>query len=154
MGRRTVLSGIFGLGLILVCAAAVEAQAGGDYARATSGTRSLTLASGTAFRMLLDETNLGSGEIEMAEITLPAGTSTAAHRHTSIEIFYVLEGVLGHVVNGVEYRIEPGMVGVVKPGDDIAHRALDGPVKALVVWVPGGEGDRVAPRERWTPIDH
>ncbi len=136
---------------LMICGAgAVAAQSG--YSAASSGTRELTLASGTAFRMLLDETNLGSGEIEMAEITLPAGTSTAAHRHGSIEIFYVLEGVLGHVVNGVEHRLEPGMVGVVKPGDDVAHRAPDGPVKALVVWVPGGEGDRIAPRERWTPI--
>jgi quercetin dioxygenase-like cupin family protein len=149
---REGLVGIVGLGLMFACGGGVRAQAAGDYARASSGTRELTLAGGTAFRMLLDETNLGSGEIEMAEITLPAGTATAAHRHQSMEIFYVLEGTLGHVVNGVEYQLKPGMVGVVKPGDDVAHRAPDGPVKALVVWVPGGEGDRIAPRERWTPI--
>lgn len=150
--RTTKIVGLAGVlaGGLMMCTRGIEAQDG--YAAASSGTRALTLGSGTAFRMLLDETNLGSDEIEMAEITLPAGTSTAAHRHTSIEIFYVLEGVLGHVVNGVEHRLEPGMVGVVKPGDDVAHRAPDGPVKALVVWVPGGEGDRIAPRERWTPI--
>lgn len=150
--RMTRLVGITVTALMSFGGGAVAAQNG--YAAASSGTRELTLASGTAFRMLLDETNLGSGEIEMAEITLPAGTSTAAHRHGSIEIFYVLEGVLGHVVNGVEHRLEPGMVGVVKPGDEVAHRAPDGPVKALVVWIPGGEGDRIAPRERWTPIGH
>jgi hypothetical protein len=30
---------------------------------------------------------------------------------------------------------------------------LEGPLKVVVIWVPGGEGDRVAPRERWTPLD-
>jgi quercetin dioxygenase-like cupin family protein len=152
MPRCRQLGTILALCSIIAGTSALEGQVGGSYAPASSGTRTLTLASGTAFRMLLDETNLGSGEIEMAEITLPTGTNTAAHRHTSIEIFYVIEGVLGHVVNGVEHRIGPGMVGVVKPGDDVAHRAPDGPVKALVVWVPGGEGDRIQPRERWTPI--
>jgi hypothetical protein len=45
------------------------------------------------------------------------------------------------------------MAGVVKPGDEVMHRVLsDVPVKALVLWVPGGEGDRIAPSDRWTPI--
>ncbi|HZD04831.1 MAG TPA: cupin domain-containing protein, partial [Longimicrobiales bacterium] len=88
------------------------------------------------------------------EITLPVGSSPAAgHRHGAMEIFYVVEGVLGHVVNGEELRLEPGMVGVVKPGDSVIHRVLsDVPVKALVLWVPGGEADRIAPPERWTPV--
>jgi len=42
--------------------------------------------------------------------------------------------------------------GVVKPGDEVMHRVLgDTPVKAVVIWVPGGESDRIAPPERWTP---
>ena len=41
------------------------------------------------------------------------------------------------------------MAGVVKPGDEGMHRVLsDGPVKALVLWVPGGESDRIAPADR------
>ena len=118
------------------------------------GIRMLTLGSGTSIKMMLDATNLGSGEIEVAEITFPVGANASAgHRHGAMEIFYVVEGVLGHVVNGEEHRIEPGMVGVVKPGDEVIHRVLgDEPVKAVVIWVPGGEGDRIAPAERWTPI--
>lgn len=45
------------------------------------------------------------------------------------------------------------MVGVVKPTDTVLHRVLsDVPVKALVIWVPGGEADRIAPPDRWRRI--
>lgn len=143
----------------LVCAFAAAADASAQaaeeaYARSSAGTRTLTLGSGTTIEMLLDATNLGGAEIEVAEITFSVGTSPAAgHRHGSLEIFYVVEGVLGHVVDGELHRIEPGMVGVVRPGDEVIHRVLsDVPVRAVVMWVPGGESDRIAPRERWTPI--
>jgi len=132
---------------------AAHAQADA-YARASTGTRQVTLGSGTVIKMLLDASNLGGTEIEVAEITFPAGgpSPTAGHRHGAMEIFYIVEGVLGHVVNGVEHRLEPGMAGVVRPQDEIMHRVLEGPVKAVVLWVPGGEGDRIAPPERWTGV--
>jgi hypothetical protein len=45
------------------------------------------------------------------------------------------------------------MAGVVKPEDEIMHRVLSStPVKAVVLWVPGGEGNRIAPAERWTRL--
>lgn len=120
---------------------AAHSQQRSEYDRESAGTRMLELASGTSIRMLLDASNLGSGEVEVAEITFPAGMSpTGAHRHTAIEIFYVIEGVLGHVVNGEEHRIEPGRVGVVKPGDEVVHRVVgSSPVRALVIqrsWTP------------------
>jgi len=120
------------------------------YARST-GTREITLGSGTVIKMLLDASNLGTGDVEVAEITFPASAPapTAGHRHGATEIFYVIEGVLGHVVNGQEHRLGPGMLGVVKPTDEVMHRVLEGPVKAVVIWVPGGEGDRIQPAERW-----
>jgi quercetin dioxygenase-like cupin family protein len=46
----------------------------------------------------------------MAEITFPAGSMGGEHRHGSIEIIYVLEGVLGHVVNGQSHSLALGMV--------------------------------------------
>jgi hypothetical protein len=55
-------------------------------------------------------------------------------------------------VNGVEHRLGPGMVGVVKPTDEVMHRVLEAPVKAVVIWVPGGEGNRVQPAERWRQL--
>jgi len=125
-----------------------EAQ---DYARSSSGLGELTLGSGTTIKLLLDASNLGSDELEVAEITFPAGANpSGGHVHGAIEIFYVMEGVLGHVVNGELHRIEPGMLGVVRQGDEVIHRVLsDGPVRALVLWAPGGEAARIAPRDRW-----
>ncbi|MFP3947290.1 MAG: cupin domain-containing protein [Gemmatimonadota bacterium] len=127
------------------------AQQSDDYARSGDGVRVLELGGGTTIEMLLDASNLGTDQIEVAEITFPVGLNPpGGHSHGAMEIFYVVEGVLGHVVNGEEYRIEPGMVGVVKPGDEVIHRVLgDEPVRALVIWVPGGEADRIAPPERW-----
>jgi len=150
--RRKTWSIVGALGLGLIIASAAHAQSPDAYARASAGTRQVTLGGGTVIKMLLDASNLGGAELEVAEITFPAGASSAGHRHGAMEIFYVVEGVLGHVVNGVEHRLEPGMAGVVRPTDEIMHRALEGPVKAVVIWVPGGEGDRIAPPERWTRL--
>ena len=151
---RSALAVLIAWGLTLACAPAGSAQQVDGYARSSSGTRTLTLGSGTVIKMLLDASNLGGGEVEVAEITFAVGQSaTAGHHHGAMEIFYVIEGVLGHVVNGVEHRLEPGMVGVVRPEDEIIHRVLsDEQVKAVVLWVPGGEGDRIAPADRWTRI--
>ncbi len=147
-----VLAAALGMGFALPTVS--TAQQADDYARASDGIRVLELGGGTTIEMLLDASNLGSDELEVAEITFPVGMSpTRGHGHGSMEIFYVVEGILGHVVNGEEFRIEPGMVGVVKPGDEVIHRVLsDVPVRALVVWVPGGEADRIAPPERWRDL--
>lgn len=129
-------------------------QPSDDYARSSSGTREITLGGGLRIKLLLEEANLRDSELEVAEITFPAGSQGGGHRHGSTEILYVLEGTLGHVVNGEVHRLEPGMVGVVKPVDEVAHRVLsDGPVRALVLWLPGGEADRIAPEERWTRVE-
>lgn len=146
------LAAATGLAMVVASPAPGYAQAG-DYARASDGTRELSFANGLHIKLLLEAANLGGSELEMAEITFPAGSSGGGHRHGSTEIFYVLEGVLGHVVDGEEHRLEPGTVGVVRSGDEVAHRVLsDGPVRALVLWLPGGEADRIAPAERWTPV--
>jgi hypothetical protein len=56
-------------------------------------------------------------------------------------------------VTGESVELQPGMVGVVRRGDEVVHRIVgDHPVKALVIWVPGGESDRIAPRDRWRVI--
>lgn len=118
-----------------------------DYAASSRGTRWLEASSGLRIKMLVEASNLGSGQVELGEITFPANAERepAPHRHDSIEIFYVLSGVLGHEVDGTTHRLEPGMVGIVRPEDEVVHRVLsEGPVRALVVWAPGGEADRLA----------
>jgi len=148
--ERTVGLVILGVGMLLATGARAQSPMG--YSPSSSGTRQITLPSGTVIKMLLDESVLGTDEVEVAEITFAEGGSSGGHRHGAIEMFYVVEGVLGHVVNGVEHRLTPGMAGVVKPNDQVEHRVVEAPLKVVVIWVPGGEGDRVAPRERWTPI--
>lgn len=117
-----------------------------EYAPSTSGTRIFqSRQSGLTIKMLVEAANLGSADVEIGEITFPAGADAPqGHRHGSIEIFYVLSGVLEHVVNDETHRLEPGMVGIVRPGDAVIHRVPgDEPVRALVMWAPGGEAARL-----------
>lgn len=120
----------------------VKGASGENYDPVVHGTRKLALGEVT-IRMLIDASNVGRGAMEIGELVLPAGSpASAPHAHGSLEIFYVVEGILGHEVNGKPFTLNPGDVGYVKPGDQVVHRVLsEGPVKALVIWVPGGEAD-------------
>jgi quercetin dioxygenase-like cupin family protein len=135
----------FALALATLAAPMASAQqntAAPTYERESKGTRILE-APGVAIKVLVEAANYGSGDVEVAHLTL--SSSSAEHKHGSAEIIYVLEGVLEHIVNGETHRIEPGMVGIVKPGDTVVHKVVSpGPVKALLVWAPGGEAERLA----------
>ncbi len=124
---------------------------GAAYAAKSTGTRLLS-AGPVTIKMLAEAANLGRGDLEVGELVLPpeAGASPA-HQHGSLEIFYVVEGVLGHEVNGVANRLEPGDVGIVKPGDTVVHTVLSKTaVKAVVIWVPGGEADSLVQHAGFT----
>ena len=110
------------------------------YTPSGKGTRLLESA-GVVIRMLVEEANLGGREVELGEITFPVEYGHGPeHTHGRLEVIYVLSGVLGHTVNGALHRLEPGMVGIVRPGDTVAHAVLsEEPVRALLVWAPGGE---------------
>ena len=128
----------------LVTVAAIVGVAGGIFAQSVTETVTYSSAGGTRIRMLLDEANLGGSEVELAEITFPPNTHSRGHSHGATEIFYVLEGTLEHIVNGESHMLEPGMVGFVRPPDEVEHKTGPaGPVKALLVWAPGGEAARV-----------
>ena len=103
--------------------------------------------SGTTLRLMLDETNLGA-EASVGEITFPPNSDSGEHSHGAIEIFYIVSGELEHVVNGKSQILTPGMSGFVKPPDKVRHKTGPAGAKAVVVWVPGEEGRRVA--SRWT----
>jgi len=123
---------------------AADAPTAAPYKPASHGTRELGLG-GVTIRMLAEAANLGRDDIEVGELNLPVAYGEgAAHAHGSLELFYVVEGVLGHEVNGTLHRLEAGMLGFVKPGDQVRHVVLSSsPVKAVVIWVPGGEADRL-----------
>lgn len=97
-------------------------------------------------RPLVDSTALGGPEVEMAELTLPAGwdDSGPGHRHGRIEVLYIVSGRLGHVVNDAVHELSPGQVGIVRPGDRVRHQVLSAePVRAVAVWGPSGELGRI-----------
>ena len=129
-------------GLAIGISANVAAQS--DYQAATNGTRILQKGD-IRIRMLVEEANLGGTELDIGEILLPTSYGQGGgHHHGRVEIFFVLEGRLGHTVNGQKHILEPGMVGIVRPEDEVAHSIeSSSPVKALVIWAPGGEAERL-----------
>jgi quercetin dioxygenase-like cupin family protein len=107
-------------------------------------------ASGTELRMLVGAAELGGTEVELGELTFPAGADSGDHVHGSTEIFYVLAGELEHVVNGRSSVLKPGTVGFVRPPDRVRHKTGSGGAKALVIWAPGGESARIT--SRWQAV--
>lgn len=119
-----------------------------QYSRSTAGVRDFMLGA-TAVKVLIDSATMGGREMELARLTFPPNPDAPLrnHVHGRVEILYVLSGRLDHVVNGVSHMLTPGMAGIVRPGDQVAHR-IPGPdtTRVLVMWAPGGELARIAPR--------
>ncbi|MBT8079862.1 MAG: cupin domain-containing protein [Gammaproteobacteria bacterium] len=90
-------------------------------------------------KVLIEESNLGSKGAEIAEIYFPPGYQGEPHPH-ELEIIYVLEGELDHIVNGESHILTPGMIGVVRARDRVVHRthSAEG-VRTLIVWPLGNE---------------
>ena len=99
--------------------------------------------SGTTLRLMLDESNVGP-EVTMGEMVFPPNQDSGDHQHGAIEMFYVVSGELEHVVNGKSQILKPGMSGFVKPPDQVRHKTGPAGATVVVVWVPGGEGARIA----------
>ncbi len=75
--------------------------------------------------------------MEVGEISFPSGY---AWRSPTI----YLEGTLEHAVNGKPHRLTRGMVGIVRPEDTVIHNVIgETAVKAVVIWAPGGEVERL-----------
>jgi|TARA_B100000315_G_C14448109_1_gene527792 quercetin dioxygenase-like cupin family protein len=141
---------LYGTAALLLCVTAWSIKQGFAHGADTKlqitgdGTDLLTFE-GAEIKMLVDQSVLPEGEVEIGILYLPVGyDSSGEHQHGSTEVFYVMEGRLIHRLNGEVHILEPGTIGIVRKGDEIDH-GVDGdvPVKALVVWVPGGEVDRL-----------
>jgi quercetin dioxygenase-like cupin family protein len=155
-----LLSGFLGaLSIGRVCWAAdnsgpAASSAPPSYSYATNGVKDNISFVGAKWKLLLDESNLGGKELEAVELTLPAGTGTPGHTHRSIEVMYVLSGTYDHEVNGKLYRLTPGMIGIVRPGDKVRHIVPKGAdAKLLVIWVPAGEAERGITQAKGTPLE-
>jgi len=137
-------------GLALALTATLGLAAGFAAGRSTAAVQAADLgrfvsASGTELELLLSESNLGGGEVQIGVITWPPGANSGNHPHGATEVFYVLEGELEHVVDGVSEILGPGDLGFVRPPSEVNHITSPdaGPVRALVIWAPGGEGTRI-----------
>ena len=113
-----------------------------NYVRATSGTRQLQWDSETVpgwIKVLVEEANLGVAGAEVVEVFFPPGHEGEPHFH-EFEILYVIEGELGHIVDGESHTLTPGMVGIVRYPQEVVHKTLseDG-VRVLVIWPLGNE---------------
>ncbi len=145
MQRPTMVTLVKSLGVLTFGAASFGA---GLAAQSAAAPATFVSPGGTELRVLLDKQALGSADVEVGELTFPAGTDSGEHVHGSTEIFYVVSGELEHTVNSKTTVLKPGMVGFVKPPDMVRHKVgPSGPTKAVVIWVPGGEVARVV--ERW-----
>ena len=124
------------------------------YTYATGGVRDqIEGGAGAKWKLLVDESTLGGREMELAEVVIPAGTVVRTHSHGAVEIIYVLAGTYGHEVNGKLYRLQPGMVGIVRPGDKTRHIASKaGETRLLIMWSPPGEAARLLPAGKGTAV--
>jgi quercetin dioxygenase-like cupin family protein len=140
MRKIIIVGAILALGVFIGVAAQGEKPQGVTY-------RS---SSGTTLRLMLDESNVGP-EVTVGEIVFPPNLDSGDHQHGALEMFYVISGELEHVVNGKSEMLKPGMAGYVKPPDTVRHKTGAAGAKAVVIWVPGGEGKKIA--ARWTKQD-
>lgn len=112
------------------------------YARASSGTRQFQWDTETGpgwIKVLVEEANLGFEGAEVIEVFFPPGYEGDSHFH-EFEILYVIEGELGHIVNGESHVLTPGMVGIVRSPHEVVHKTLsEEGVRVLVIWPLGNE---------------
>ncbi len=113
-----------------------------NYDIVSAGTRQFewdTENGAGVIKILIEENNLGSQGAEIAEIWFPPGFEGQSHPH-ELEIIYIVEGELDHIVNGESHILKPGMTGVVRARDRVVHKthSPEG-VRTLVIWPLGGE---------------
>ena len=129
----------------LVCFGVVSAEdveEKPDYAFGSKGTRQFEMGPETdpvRVKVLIEEANLGSPGAEIIEIDFPPGYESRSHFH-ELEILYVVEGELEHIVDGKTNFLKPGMVGIVKYPNEVIHKAhAELGARVLVIWPLGNE---------------
>ena len=140
MTRAVLFAGIIALCLSTQGAAQSEKLQGATYRSPT----------GTTLRLMLDESNVGP-EVTLGEIVFPPNSDSQDHKHGATEMFYIVSGELEHIVNGKSQILKPGMAGYVKVPDSVRHKTGPAGAKAVVVWVPGDEGKKIAARWKREP---
>jgi quercetin dioxygenase-like cupin family protein len=146
--KATLLSCMTGA-LLAACGAEKPADPAAyeHYDVVSSGTRAFEWDSDNGvgwLKVLVEEKNLGSKGAEMAEVWFPPGWQGQPHPHV-LEIIYVIEGQLDHIVNGESHILSPGMTGIVRARDRVVHKTHSGEgVRVLVIWPLGEEVEGLA----------
>ena len=105
-------------------------------------------ASKSTIRVVIDEKLGGTKEVSIAELEIPPGVDVPDHIHQSTEIFYVLSGELEQTSEGKVRKLTAGMAALVPANSTTHHKVTSKePVRALVIWAPGGEERRIV--DRW-----
>ena len=129
---------------LIFCKAVVaeEPEKNADYVSASKGTRQFEFgpeADPVNVKVLVEEANLGSVGAEIIEIDFPPGYESRSHFH-ELEILYVVDGELEHIVDGESSLLKPGMIGIVRYPNEVIHKAHEEfGAKVLVVWPLGNE---------------
>ena len=99
-------------------------------------------------KVLIDEQLGGTKDVTIAELTIPPGVDVPDHVHQSTEIFYILSGELEQTSDGKVQKLTAGMACLVPANSTTHHKVTSKePVRALVIWAPGGEEKRIT--EQW-----
>lgn len=121
---------------------AEEAEKKSKYAHSSPGTRQFEFGpedDPVRLKVLVEEANLGSPGAEIIEIDFPPGYESRSHFH-ELEILYIIEGELEHIVDGESSILTPGMIGIVRYPNEVVHKAhADDGARVLVVWPLGNE---------------
>lgn len=98
----------------------------------------------SAIRVVINEQLGGTKEVSIAELEIPPGVDVPDHVHQSTEIFYVLSGELEQTSEGKVQKLTAGMAALVPANTTTHHKVTSKePVRALVIWAPGGEEQRI-----------
>ena len=125
-----------------VAAPTEEPEKNAAYDFASKGTRQFEFgpeADPVQVKVLVEEANLGSDGTEIIEIEFPPGYESRPHFH-ELEILYVVEGELEHIVDGESSFLTAGMIGIVRFPNEVVHKAHEEyGARVLVVWPMGNE---------------
>jgi quercetin dioxygenase-like cupin family protein len=128
------------------------------YDRQPTPTRNVGLPNAVNFKIWVDRSNLGSSEVEIAEVIqrpFPGQEKQPFHFHASMEIFYIIEGTLKNVFQDPDehYIYGPGDLAIIRPGDQVKHLVTsEEPVKGVIIWATGGESERLGSFPGWYDV--
>lgn len=115
-----------------------------DIKHKEEATASMTAAVGTSYvqggitRTVLQRANFPEGfTVNLNLIEVPQGASASPHRHSGLEVTYVLDGEFDLVTEGKpDQRLVPGMSYMITGGDVHFARVLgDRAIKLLCVFI-------------------